>query len=83
MNTGRSPESHRFLAKVPAPRRRVRSVPAFRKMRVQRQLVPSRTSAGLCEQKANQAVGNLYLHSRIEAAICATCWSLCVRAFLA
>jgi transposase-like protein len=31
----RSPESHRFLAKVPAPRRRVRSVPAFRKMRVQ------------------------------------------------
>jgi len=28
------PESHRFLAKVPAPRRRVRSVPAFRKMRV-------------------------------------------------
>jgi hypothetical protein len=25
--------SHRFLAKVPAPRRRVRSVPAFRKMR--------------------------------------------------
>ena len=31
----RSPESHRFLAKVPAPRRQVRSVPAFRKMRVQ------------------------------------------------
>ena len=31
----RSPDSHRFLAKVPAPRRRVRSVPAFRKMRVQ------------------------------------------------
>ena len=30
----RFPESHRFLAKVPAPRRRVRSVPAFRKMRV-------------------------------------------------
>ena len=25
-------DSHRFLAKVPAPRRRVRSVPAFRKM---------------------------------------------------
>jgi hypothetical protein len=29
-----SPESHRFLAKVPAPRRRD-PVPAFRKMRVQ------------------------------------------------
>jgi hypothetical protein len=33
-NAGAS-ESHRFLAKVPAPRRRVPSVPAFRKMRVQ------------------------------------------------
>ena len=30
-----SPESHRFLAKVPAPRRRDTPLPAFRKMRVQ------------------------------------------------
>src|SRR5580704_12298096 len=29
------PESHRFLAKVPAPRRRDTPQPAFRKMRVQ------------------------------------------------
>jgi hypothetical protein len=28
-------KSHRFLAKVPSPRHRVPSVPAFRKMRVQ------------------------------------------------
>ena len=30
-----APESHQFLAKVPAPRRRDTSVPAFRKMRMQ------------------------------------------------
>ena len=52
-------ESHRFLAKVPAPSRRVLH---FGKCACERQLVPSRTSAGLGEQKANQAVGNLYLH---------------------
>src|ERR1700736_2178204 len=52
-----SPESHRFLAKVPAPRRRDPPVPGFRKMRVQ----ASGNSYlhghrwGLGEQKANQA----------------------------
>jgi hypothetical protein len=52
-----SPESHQFLAKVPAPRRRDPPVPGFRKMRGQ----ASGNSYlhghrwGLGEQKANQA----------------------------
>jgi hypothetical protein len=50
------------LGKSPVPRKGPRSTPpgpvgaCIRKMRVQRQLVPSRTSAGLGEQKANQVV---------------------------
>jgi len=46
-------ERHRFLAQVPAPRRRVLH---FGKCACKRQLVLSLTSAGLGEQKANQAV---------------------------
>src|ERR1700736_3242610 len=52
-----SPESHRFLAKVPAPRRRDTPLPGFRKMRVQASgnayLHGHRW--GLGEQKANKA----------------------------
>ena len=50
-------------------------MPAFRKMRVQRQLVPSRTSAGLGEQKANQAVrsplGSLVISSHCQTSVMA------------
>jgi hypothetical protein len=59
-------ERHRFLAQVPAPRRRVLH---FGKCACKRQLVLSLTSAGLGEQKANQAVRGVARKLRLPSLV--------------
>src|ERR1700738_2999412 len=63
-----SPESHRFLAKVPAPRRRDTPLPAFRKMRVQASgnLFPAYQKRG--EPDRRQRADMLIMHA-VEALI--------------
>src|ERR1700731_2141003 len=63
-----SPESHRFLAKIPAPRRRDPPVPAFRKMRVQASgnLFPAYQKRG--EPDKRQMADMLIMHA-VEALI--------------
>ena len=63
-----SPESHRFLAKVPAPRRRDTPLPAFRKMRVQASgnLFPAYQKRG--EPDRRQMADMLIMHA-VEALI--------------